>query len=187
MDWDRLNKLSESEMKQITSRLVSASNKRIRRLEQATMGTVSPAYSRIKNRGKMFSVRGKDVNQVRNEFKSAKQFLQMKTSTIKGWTSYRMMMNERVGYATFGESQTWSERTWKKYWKVFRQFEEMYGGTFKKGDSDRIQQMLTEIFATNDKRKSVDTFADILDKKFQEMYESDDYDEDDMDDYFDLE
>lgn len=176
MDWEQLNSLSESEMKQITSRLVSASNKRIKRLEQTTMGTSSFAYQTIESRGRKFSVRGKNLNQVKQEFKLAKQFLQYKTSTITGWNKYRTKMEQRVSGETYGESQQWSIPTWKKFWKVYRRFEETNGGTFKKGDSDRIQQMLHEIFVEKDKRHSVDYFSNILDKKYTEMYEENEKD-----------
>lgn len=185
MDWEQLNSLSESEMKQITSRLVSASNKRIRRLEQTTMGTSSFAYQKVESRGKKFSVRGKNLNQVKQEFKLAKQFLQYKTSTVGGWKKYRSKMEKRVSGETFGESQQWKDATWKKFWKVYRRFEETNGGTFKKGDSDRIQQMLHEIFTDEDKRHSVDYFSDILDEKYNDLYEEET--EDDIDDYFDIE
>ena len=185
MDWEKLNSLSESEMKQITSRLVSASNKRIKRLEQTTMGTSSFAYQKVVSRGKKFSVRGKNLNQVKQEFKLAKQFLQFKTSTVTGWKRYRTKMEKRVSGETYGESQEWKDATWKKFWKVYRRFEETNGGTFKKGDSDRIQQMLHEIFTDEDKRHSVDYFSDILDEKYNELYEEEI--EDDIDDYFDIE
>ena len=185
MDWEQLNSLSESEMKQITSRLVSASNKRIRRLEQTTMGTSSFAYQKVESRGKKFSVRGKNLNQVKQEFKLAKQFLQYKTSTVSGWKKYRSKMEKRVSGETYGESQQWKDATWKKFWKVYRRFEETNGGTFKKGDSDRIQQMLHEIFTDEDKRHSIDYFSDVLDEKYNELYEEET--EDDIDDYFDIE
>lgn len=176
MDWEQLNSLSESEMKQITSRLVSASNKRIGRLEKTTFGTSSFAYQTIESRGKKFSVRGKNLNQVKQEFKLAKQFLQYKTSTVSGWKKYRTKMEQRVSGETYGESQQWSISTWKKFWKVYRRFEEVNGGTFKKGDSDRIQQMLHEIFVDEDKRHSVDYFSNIIDKKYTEMYEKEEKD-----------
>lgn len=186
MDWDSLNRLSNKEIKQLTSRLVSASNKRIRRLEQSATGESSFAYQTVKERGRLFSVKGKNTNQVKQEFKLAKQFLQYKTSTVTGWNKYRKKMEQRVSGATGGESQEWSGKTWNKFWKVYRRFEEEYGGTFKKGDSERIQQMLHEIFSREDKRHSVDYYADILEDKYEEMYEEDIEDED-IDDYFDIE
>lgn len=188
MDWDRLNRLSDTEMRQLTSRLVSASNKRIRRLEKTSRGTSSLAYQTVELRGRDFSVRGKNINQVRNEFKITKHFLQMKTSTVKGWKKYRSQIEERTGYATEGESLNWGEPTWKKYWKVYRRFDEIHHGEYKKGDSDRIQKMLTEIMDKNDKRRSADTFQKLIEDEYKNMYESDEDNEDneDIQDSFDV-
>lgn len=185
MDWEQLNKLSATDLKSLTNRLVSASNKRIRRLEKTERGKSSFAYQSVEERGRKFSTRGKNVNQLKQEFKLAKQFLGYKTSTVKGWKEYRTKVEQRTGYATEGESVNWSERTWSKYWKVYRRFEETHGGTYKKGDSDRIQQMLTEIMKSSDKRKSADSFQKMIEDEYQDMYESEEYD--DIDDYFDLE
>lgn len=185
MPWEELNKLTSSEFKQITNRLVSASNKRIRRLQKARRGTSSFAYQFAEERGRKFSTRGKDLNSLRNEFRASKQFLQMKTSTVKGWKGVRESMEERTGYATNRESDEWSDNTWSKYWKVYRRFEETHGGTFKKGDSDRIQQMLTELMESSDKRRSADYFSEMIEDAYTEMYESDM--EDDIDDYFSIE
>lgn len=185
ISWDELNQLDIKELKQVTSRLVSASNKRIRRLAKTERGTSSFAYQTVENRGRVFSVRGKDANAVKQEFKLAKNFLNMKTSTVKGWKAYRESVENRTGYATKGESREWSEKTWSKYWKVYRRFEETHGGTFKKGDSDRIQQMLTEIMENNDKRRSADTFQEMIEDAYKDMYEIDD-DDFDVEDFFDL-
>lgn len=184
MSWDDINQLSTQELKQVTSRLVSASNKRIKRLAKTERGKSSFAYQTVEERGRKFSVRGKDTNALRQEFKLTKNFLNMKTSTVKGWKEYRKSVEERTGYATENESLNWGERTWKKYWKVYRRFEETHGGTYKKGDSDRIQQMLTEIMESNDKRRSADTFQKMIEDEYKSMYESDnDYN---IEDAFDL-
>ena len=179
MDWEQLNRLSEKDLKMLTSRLVSASNKRIRRLEK-TGGESSFAYQKVEERGRLFSVKGKNLQQTKQEFKLASTFLKYKTSTVKGWNKYKKQMEKRVSGATYGESQTWGKNTWKKFWKVYRKHEEIHGGTFKKGDSDRIQKMLFDLFDSSDKRKSVDYFQDILEDKYTEMYESND----DIDDFF---
>ena len=186
ISWEKLNSLNLEDMRLLTGRLVSASNKRIRRLSKTARGTSSFAYQYVEERGKNFSTRGKDINQLRTEFKTAKQFLSMKTSTIKGWKKYRKEMEERTGYATSGESVEWSESTWKKYWKVYRRFSETHGGTYKKGDSDRIQQMLTEIMNSNDKRKSADSFQKIIEDEYTDMYESDMDKDTDLSDVFDI-
>ncbi len=176
MDWDTLNKLSSKEIKQVTSRLVSASNKRIRRLGKTETGRMSFAYQKIEERGRMFSVKDKNTNQVRQEFALAKQFLQYKTSTMKGWNKYRKDTEKRIGYISNGESLDWSNDTWKKYWKLFRMFEENHGGLItKKGtggkfDSDKIQQMITELM---DNDLSTDSLQVAIENKFNEIYEQD--------------
>lgn len=187
MSWDEINQLSAKDLKSVTSRLVSASNKRIKRLASAKTGKSSFAYQTVEERGRKFSVRGKDTNALRQEFKLSKNFLNMKTSTVKGWKKYRANVEERTGYATSGESLEWSDRTWSKYWKVYRRFEETHGGTFKKGDSDRIQQMLTEIMQSNDKRRSADTFSQMIEDEYADIYESEDEEDFDIDDAFELE
>ena len=187
MSWDEINQLSTKDLKSVTSRLVSASNKRIKRLASTKTGKSSFAYQTVEERGRKFSVRGKDTNALRQEFKLSKNFLNMKTSTVKGWKKYRANVEERTGYATSGESLEWSDRTWSKYWKVYRRFEETHGGTFKKGDSDRIQQMLTEIMQSNDKRRSADTFSQMIEDEYADIYESEDDEDFDIDDAFELE
>ena len=189
MTWDELNSIAKNspkDFKTITSRLVSASNKRLKRLTETKLGEYAPAYASVRARGSKFSVRNKDINQLRNEFKNAKHFLQMKTSTKTGWNRYRTLMEIRTGQFTGGESLNWSGKTWSKYWEIYRKFQEIHGGTFKKGDSERIQQLLTEIMDTNDKRKKAKTFEEILEERYEEIYESED-DDIDIDDYFELE
>lgn len=186
LSWEQINTMGDVELKQITSRLVSASNKRIRRLEKSTRGKSSFAYQTVEDRGRMFSVRGKNTNQVRQEFKLAKNFLNMKTSTVTGWKKYRKETEDRLVSATDGESLNWKDGTWKKFWKVYRRFEEVHGGTYKKGDSDRIQKMLTEIMNSNDKRKSADSFQRMLDDEYESMLEINWEDDEEIADAFDL-
>lgn len=171
MDWERLNKLSEKDLRSLTNRLVSASNKRIRRLEKTEFGKYSYAYQKVEQRGRMFSTRGKTFNQLKQEFKLVKQFIEYKTSTISGWTKFRKDMEKRVSGATYGESQNWSEDTWKKYWEVYRKAEENHGGSFAKGDSDKLQKEIYSIFNEKGTENTTDYFSDIVEKKWEELYQ----------------
>ena len=185
--WDEINKLNPKDLKQLTSRLVSASNKRIRALQKADAQKVmfSFALQKSEKMGRQFSIRGKDVNQIKQEFRLMKDFLSMQTSTVKGAKSYTRSVMERTGQYTEGESLNWSNRTWKKYWKTYRMFDETHHGTYKKGDSDRIQQMLTEIMDSGDKRLSSHTFEERLEDAYNRLYEEQ-QEMDDIDSYFDL-
>lgn len=92
MDIDTFNSLNERQLRQVTSRLVSASNKRIRKLKQKNIN--SPAVQSLGTRDS-FSVKlPKDitsqqrVNALRQEYASARNFLTSKTSTIRGYNRY---------------------------------------------------------------------------------------------------
>ena len=90
MDWRDINKLNERELRELSMRLNSAANKRLRRLEKSGMDEWSPAYSHIKKSGGDFSVKGKDTKvAIKNEIQRASDFLRSKTSTDKGTKEYR--------------------------------------------------------------------------------------------------
>ena len=73
---------SKDDMKDF-NRLVSMANKRLRRLEKK--GYKSPAYKSVmKSGGKFHNRRGASFNEKQKEYHRVKQFLGMKTSTIKG-------------------------------------------------------------------------------------------------------
>ena len=85
MEWEDVQKLSRKDLARITSRLVSSANKRLKRLEQSTLGE-SPAYRSVKARtgDVRFSVKRKNQGQLQNVFSEAKHFLNLKSSTVKG-------------------------------------------------------------------------------------------------------
>lgn len=119
---DQLNSMSEKELKQVTTILVSAANKRLKRMrenvkyttvtddkgnkkslwvEKANSGVATDAFN-FATRGKMnyqkFSIAGKNRNQTYKEFSRIRQFMEMKTSTIKGAREVRKTRE----YLTFG-------------------------------------------------------------------------------------
>lgn len=92
IDLDTFNNLGESDLRAITSRLVSASNKRIRRLKERDIN--SPA---IRGMGEMsqFSTKLNEdtpdeqrVNQLRHTFAKIRNFMTSETSTISGYNKF---------------------------------------------------------------------------------------------------
>lgn len=115
---DKANKYIESEaekkLKRIrefrreASRLASMANKRLQRLEGNKL-TDSPAYRKLveitgKDRPR-FSVRGKDYNELQREVARMRQFLNAKTSTVRGATRVLKDMAQNIGikYKTLKE------------------------------------------------------------------------------------
>ena len=100
IDLDTFNKLNESELRSITSRLVSASNKRIRRLKEHDIN--SPAVRGLGDLEK-FSTKLPEnispqqrVNRMRETFAKARTFLGKESSTIGGWKKLVKRTKEKL-------------------------------------------------------------------------------------------
>lgn len=83
MDIREFNQLGLSDLRKVVGRLVSAVNKRIRRFMNAGIST--PATRALEKSGGMLSTKGKDLNQLRTEYARARDFLNMETSSRKGY------------------------------------------------------------------------------------------------------
>ena len=99
MDLDTLNKLNESELKDITNRMVRVSNQRIARLKNQDIE--SPALMALK--GKTFSTKmpksfspQQRISRLKETIASTKTFLGYKTSTIKGVREMASKMQETL-------------------------------------------------------------------------------------------
>lgn len=92
IDLDTFNNLGESELRAITSRLVSASNKRIRRLKERDIN--SPAIRGLGEMSQFSTKLNEDtpdeqrVNQLRHTFAKIRNFMTSETSTISGYNKF---------------------------------------------------------------------------------------------------
>lgn len=92
IDLDTFNNLNESELRAITSRLVSASNKRIRRLKERDIN--SPAIRGLGELSQFSTNLNEDVtpqnrvNQLRHTFAKIRNFMTSETSTISGYNKF---------------------------------------------------------------------------------------------------
>ena len=187
-----------SNLAEITSRFVSTANRRIKKLGASKIGQTSPAYQRAKAMSKsgLFSVKGKNWNDLRNTIKETKQFLESKTSTIKGWREIRTNIEADIG----GELNTAFKS--RKFWEAYRRLSESRGGLMaRKGSksrlsSERVQQLLYNTITSKKKgidwRSRVDRIVDEADELLDSEYRleqrsrfgasnfvTDDYDEED--------
>ena len=92
IDLDAFNNLNESQLRAITSRLVSASNKRIRRLKERDIN--SPAIRGLGELNQFSTKLDKNVtpqnrvNQLRHTFAKIRNFMSSETSTISGYNKF---------------------------------------------------------------------------------------------------
>lgn len=95
-------------LKREVSRLASMANKRLVRLENNGFED-SPAYKQwIESGGEKFSVRGKDYNALQKELARVRQFVNAKTSTIRGAQSVLKAIAANTG-ANFKGKELWAQ------------------------------------------------------------------------------
>lgn len=91
----------ERQLRQEASRLVSLANKRIKRIEQQGL-IESPAYKKFVEDGKQkFGIRGKNVDEVKQEIARMNDFINKQTSTVKGTKKYLENVGKSVGITKF--------------------------------------------------------------------------------------
>lgn len=146
---EQLNRMGIKELKRVVSQMSSTANKRLARLENTRGGTNSPAYQQATARpytgrtGGKFGVADKNLNQLRNEYKAVKNFLGKKTSSVTGFKSYRAKVYKDIG----GEIE--DEETERKFWKLYRKYEETNGGIGSTYDSKSAKRDLRKIMVDN--------------------------------------
>lgn len=157
--------LNDKDLRKLASRLVSASNKRLRRLssDKSKWGKLSPVYQK-----KQFSIKGKTRNQVLREFKKMKRFLNAATSTVRGFKKYRKMVYSKIGFIP--------KKNVKKFWRIYRKFAESNrGGLYainggEESGSLRMQKYLRFLYLTM-KVTSEDELLSKMEEKMNQIYE----------------
>lgn len=91
----------EKELRREASRLVSLANKRLKRIEQQDL-IESPAYKKYVEDGKQkFGIRGKSMEEVKQEIARINDFINKKTSTVTGTKQYLDNVAKSVGITKF--------------------------------------------------------------------------------------
>lgn len=163
MDINTFNKLNTSELRKVVGRLVSAGNKRLRSFERA--GESSPATRHVEKSGGAFSTKGKDLNALRSEYTRAKNFLQAKTGTRKGW---KQVKKETIaGLKTQGVDM--KESQFDDVWKAYEDLKELSPEVANRGLKYSILKDVADMVTDAD--KSAEEIATTLHENLSEIYE----------------
>ena len=163
MDIDTFNKLNTSDMRKVVGRLVSAGNKRLRSFERA--GESSPATRHVEKSGGAFSTKGKDLNALRAEYTRAKNFLQSKTGTRKGW---KQVKNETIA-GLKKQNVEMTEQQFNDVWKAYEDLKELSPEVANRGLKYAVLKDVADMATSAD--KSADEIAMALHKDLSRIYE----------------
>ena len=163
MDNATFNKLTASEMRKVVGRLVSAGNKRLRSFERA--GESSPATRYVAKSDGAFSTKGKDLNALRAEYTRAKNFLQAKTGTRKGWKTVKK--ETIAGLKKHGVEMT--EEQFNDVWKAYEDLKELSPEVANRGLKYNVLKDVANMVTDTD--KSAEEIATALHENLSQIYE----------------
>lgn len=166
MSQKQFSSFTESELRKVVGRLVSAGNKRIRNLESKTDRS-SPAYLDVMKSGGKFSTRGKNKEELKAELTRAVNFMNAETSTARNWKRVQTHTIERIKKAVGDFSLTKDQ--WSDFWSAYKDLTEL-------DPSARLDSVKYEVFkmisvAVEDKSLSPQEIATRLQPEVQNIYE----------------
>ena len=142
LDPTHVKGLSNKSLAILTSRLVSAYNKRAKRLEKAGLTESSPAYRGLQEAGKTrLSVKGKNRNELVSVYADAKRFLtERSTSSVSGTRKLQKAISNRIGH----EFQSKEES--RQFWEAVDKLTEKGVGTEKRTSTDIQREVADMMF-----------------------------------------
>lgn len=148
--------LSAKELKSVVSRLASTANKRVKRADAS--GSASWAVKSAQRGGK-FSVAGKDLESLRNEYQRVRAFLSDPNSTAAGWKQTRDELGDSLQTAGYDVTPSQVERMINAYNHLM----EVDGTTLSREDRYKYMKELAEITGGSTWRDAEAILSDIQD------------------------
>lgn len=175
IDIQSFNKLSESDLRRYTSRLVSAGNKRIRKIESA--GITTPAYRNLGTIKRFSTQVGKDLtgtqrlNKLRQEFSRVRNFLTSKTSTIRGQKAVVKAVKENLAKSTGLSMKEINKINLSKGFETFHKLQESGRIPSKGSDgSPKFRDFIIQQMAENPEI-SEESLMKMTEEHYNEIYE----------------
>jgi len=207
-DWfliDNPNELSENQIKQAIRSMGAAANKRLKRMENRGINFGDDSGENTTAGVKRFSVRGKNLTELKNEFKRVRNFLSNPQSSLTGMKrvfsefkkeiskAKRLTRAERKEYSkmqkqkkTSGMAKSrmtqWEElKQWRKTWNLYNRLVEEGYYTPTEYDSKQVRDKILAVVKMRDEYSLSDdeTWKRLLDDmrlEYETMQEDEDSD-----------
>lgn len=180
-----IDQLSKSDLSRVTSRLVSAMNKRIRYLGKSDIGRLSPTYQAYEKRVQkglgrdgFYSVKGKSTQQLKDLYRQLSRSLthkvtlesgeEVEVTSVRGWKKHRQDILNQIGY-DFNNDQ---DRE-KKFWELYRKFQEQDPSykQYRKAVSDKVLTYIANEIGSDftDSEENIQMIQDKVDQLYEEF------------------
>lgn len=188
IDNNLFNSLTESDLRKVVGRLVSAGNKRLRTFERNE--TKSPAVSQVMRSGGVFSTKGKDLAALRAEYSRAKSFLQAKTGTVKQWNKVKQETIDSMKKRGVELSKDQFDTVFKIYDRLSELDSSIEDKRYKYKIIDEISNELADALEDEEDADQDTLINDVVSEmmdRITEIYEEEQEDEDGgVSEFFDL-
>ena len=162
MDISDVMKLNKDDLRVAVDRLSRQANRRLTTF--AAVGIESPATAKAQRSGGRFSSKGKSFNQLRSEFRRAKDFLAAETSTLEG---YRRVQGEVIE-GLMKEDVEITEEDYAKFWSAY---EKLKSRSPEIANREYKYKVLRHIsYLVQDKRTTASSIARRLENQLDAIY-----------------
>lgn len=190
LNWEEINRMGYSDLKKVASHYIRQANQRARRLEakaQKSTGFYSPELEVFRKRGKPFTTRGKKYGELKSELKMANQFLNAKTSTIKGTKQYQKdvmkSLNLKIDEVIDIGVDNYISNFWGTVHKLNAtpQFREWLAKNGYRYDDPQVKKYLQDNTDFRSINKSMQDIVSAIENNVDENYDDfEDFDDEDM-------
>lgn len=165
VDFDTWNSWDDKPLREKTTILISAANKRISAMEKA--GEKSPAYRQVMKSGGKFSISGKSFAEVKDEYSRVKTFLEHSTSSVRGWKK-----TKRDTIKSLKKKIPGLELTESEFNDLFEAYEKLVELDENAESRNLKYDVIKEISERmEDKSVSPDDIANAMKKQMTKLYE----------------
>lgn len=171
---NKIMQMNEPELRAIVAAEARKARKRANRILKSEGLYTSPALARArksKAQGQisLFETRGKNVNQLRREYKRIKNFMEDETSTVSGTKKFYKKAAEKLSEAT---SDNFNEEEVENVFSIFDKLEEnnswIANSRFKYEVFTAINDQISAKDDETTKQDIIDNVSDMLDRIYQE-------------------
>lgn len=162
LDPDIISRFDKGAYQTAVKRLSKYANRNL--YEFMALNMESPATKWAERSGGVFSVRGKNINQLSHEFKRAREFLTSQTATVKGYQELKGEIETKL----LKEGVEITQKDYEKFWRAYEKLKEINPAVKEKSLKYKVLKHVAYMVQA-DKRHSANTIANTLSSKIEKI------------------
>lgn len=164
MSMEEFLSLDRAKLAQVVSRMGSTINKRIDKMVE--VDDISPVVGKLARNGGEITTAGKDINELRAEYKRAREFLTAKSGTLAGWRE----IQDRTLVSLQKKNINLNRNQLSDLWRTYEHMNSK-GGMYNVAPKDKYQVLSDIADRIVEKNWKPGKIVEELESTLQEEYE----------------